>query len=209
MKKFLCSIVGLLFVVNCTVYGQEIAEESIRKNEISVSINNLFLRNLALKYSRNISDDLWFRVGLINLNVNVSNNLPMVGGFKTTDTQLNGGIMIGIEKHKLIDSRLEFIYGLNTQMTYRYFNHNTQDPSVPVSQRDNEMIKYIPGIGFNIGFFYLLNKKLSLGIETNPSLTYYFERRNNSESGIPDKNNGFDFSMSNSEGFLVTLKYGF
>lgn len=72
MKRNFYLIVCLLFLFNCFVYGQETAKASILKNEISASTNNLILSNLSLKYSRNISDDLWFKIGLINLSGSVS-----------------------------------------------------------------------------------------------------------------------------------------
>jgi len=55
MKKIIYSFVCLLFVFNCSVYGQETSKAPILKNEISVSTSNLILNNLAIKYSKNIS----------------------------------------------------------------------------------------------------------------------------------------------------------
>ena len=162
MKRIFHLFIGLLFVFNCQVYGQEDLKAPVLKNEISVSTNKLDLSNLSLKYSRNISDNLWFKIGLINLGLNVHENSPQRGSFSTTDTEMNAGLLIGIEKQKSLTNRLELIYGLNAQMTYKYFNLNTENSSVPINQRDNEVFTYIPGIGFGLGFFYHLNESILL-----------------------------------------------
>lgn len=209
MKKILYSIVCLFFVFNCFVFAQETTQSPTLKNEISVSTSNLNLNNLSLKYSKNISDDLWFKIGLIDLYGSVHSKIPSVGAFKTTDTQINGGLLIGIEKQKSITSRLAFFYGLNAQMTYNYSNQTTENPSVPESQRDNKVFCYFPGIGIDLGFFYKLNENFLLGVEVNPSIDYYFENNTSSYyTTNPYKSSGFDFSLGNNVA-LVTLKYRF
>lgn len=176
------------------------------KNEISVSTPNLNLNDLSIKYSKRISDDLWFKIGFINLGASVRKNKPLVGSFNTTDTRLSGGLLIGIEKQASLSNRLIFIYGLNAQMSYNYSNHSSENPSIPVDERDSKVDIYYPGIGIGMGFFYQFNQNFLLGAEVNPSVNYYFEKNRSTSTGIDRE--GFDFSLSNL-GALLTLKYRF
>lgn len=206
MKKLFYSIVCLLFVFNSSIYAQEITQSPTLKNEISVSTSKLTFDDLSLKYSRLISNDLWFKVGVINLEGSFHKNMPGVGAFNSTNSSLNGGFLIGIEKQKSTN-HLEFAYGLNLQMIYNYTNYTTENPSVPLIQRDINVYKYTPGIGFGLGFFYKFNPSILLGFEINPSINYAFIN-GESASGYKYKNRDFYFSFTNN-GALVTLKYRF
>jgi len=207
MKKLFNFIVCLLVVFNCAVYAQETTQSTTLKNEISVSTSRLTFDDLSLKYARFISDDLWFKVGVINLDGSFHKNTPSFGSFVSTNSSLNGGLLIGIEKQKSTNN-LEFTYGLNIQMIYNYTNYSTEDPRVPSNQRDTDVHKYIPGIGFGLGFFYKINPSILLGFEINPSINYAFTNGESTSTGIAYKNRDFYFSFTNN-GALVTLKYRF
>lgn len=207
MKKLFYSIVCLLFVFNWAVYAQESDEKSVLKNEISVSTSKLSFDNLSLKYARSISNDLRFKVGVIDLEGSFHKNIPSVGSFISTNSSLNGGLLIGIEKQKSIN-KLEFTYGLNVQMIYNYTNYTTENPSVPAIQRDIDVYKYSPGIGFGLGFFYKINPSMLLGFEINPSINYSFTNGESTSTGYAYKNRDFYFSFTNN-GALVTLKNRF
>jgi len=207
MKKLSYSIVCLLIVLNCTVYAQESEEKSVLKSEISVSTGKLSFDNLSLKYARFISNDLWFKVGVIDLEGSFHKNLPSVGSYNSKNSSFNGGLLIGIEKHSST-SKLEFVYGLNMQMIYNYSNYTTENPSVPQIRRDIDLYRYSPGVGFGLGFFYKFNHSLLLGFEIAPSINYSFINGEDASTGYAYKNRDFYFSLTNN-GALVTLKYRF
>jgi len=207
MKKVICSIVCLLFVFSGAVYSQESDEKSVLQNEISVSTSRLTFDDLSLKYARLISNDLWFKVGVINLDGSFHKNMPQVGSFNSTTSSLNGGLVIGIEKQKSIN-RLEFNYGLNVQMIYNHTNFTTENPNVPLIQRDINAYSYNPGIGFGLGFFYKFNPSILLGFEINPTMNYVFINGKSTSTGYAFKNRDFYFSFTNN-GALITLKYKF
>lgn len=208
MKKTYSALLILFVILNCSVYGQARKEVSEVKDEISVSTNNLNFDNISLKYARNISNNWWLKVGMINLGINSYRNYPYQGSFISTDTKINGGLLLGIDKEKELNEKLSMMMGLNAQMSYNYSNYSTQDPSIPVSQRDNKVYQYIPGIGFGLGFFYHIKNNLLLGAEINPTFKYYYENSKSHYNNALYKNKGFNFSLSNNSGFL-TLKYRF
>ncbi len=212
MKKLFNSIVFLLLVFNYAVYSQESDEKSVLKNEISVSTSKLNFDYLSLKYSRSIYNDLWFKVGVIDLERSFHKNLPIVGlpsgsSYNSANSSHNGGLLFGIEKQKSTHN-LEFTYGLNVQMIYNYTNYTTENPNVPLIQRDINVYKYSPGIGFGLGFFYKIIPSISLGLEINPMINYSFINGESTSTGYAYKNRDFYFSFTNN-GILGTLKYRF
>lgn len=211
MKKIISSIVGLLFVFNCHVFAQDTIQSPSLKNEISVSTGKLSFNNLSLKYGRYISNDLWFKVGLIDLEnsfhryIAPSVGIPTGSSFNSTNSKLNGGLFIGIEKHKTI-KKYEFTYGLDVQMIYNKSNYTTEDQNVTLDKRDIDVYKYTPGIGCNLGFFYKIIPSVLLGMEINPTFNYSFTNGKSTTSDYAYKNRDFFFSFTNN-GVLVTLKY--
>lgn len=208
MKKIIYAISMLFVVMNYSVYGQDEKVRSDVKDEISFSTNNLNFDKLSLKYARKVSNDWWLKVGLINLGINSYERNPYKGSFKSTETAINGGLLVGIDKEKPITEKLSLLMGINTQMTYNYSNYHTENFSIPVSQRDNKVYKYIPGIGLGLGFFYHINDNILLGAEINPTVTYYYEDSKIDNMNVWYKKKGYDFSLNSSSGFL-TLKYRF
>lgn len=208
MKTTFYALLMLIILLYCSAYGQQEKDRLEVNDEISVSTNSLNFENLSLKYARNISNEWWLKVGVINLGINSYQRNPYKGSFKTTDTKFNGGLLIGIDKEKALTEKLSLMMGINAQLTYNYFNFKTQDPSVPESQRSNKVYSYIPGIGFGLGFFYHLNNNILLGAEINPTVTYYYEKNTSFAMNTWYQKKGYDFSLRSNNGFL-TLKYRF
>ena len=212
MKKNLYSIVCLLFIFNYSIYAQDTIQSPNFKNEISVSTSKLSFNNVSSKYAKYISNDLWFKVGLIDLENSFHRYIPPAAGvpvgssFKTTNSNLNGGLLIGIEKQKS-DDKLELTYGLEAQMIYNKSNYTTENPDVPLEKRDIDVYKYSPGIGCNLGLYYKIIPSILFGMEINPMFSYSFINQK-SDAGYADKKREFNFSVTNN-GVLVTLKYRF
>lgn len=213
MKERIYSIVCLFFVFNFAVYAQDTIQSPTLNNEISVSTSKSHSDYyLSLKYSKFISNDLWFKTGLIDLGKNSHKYIaPTVGvpagsSFNTTNSSLNGGLLIGIEKHKSTD-KLELTYGLIAQIIYNKSNYTTENPNIPLNRRDIDVYKYSPGIGMGLGLYYKIIPSLSLGMELNPTISYVLTNKE-SDAGYAEKNRDFIFSFTNN-GVLVTLKYKF
>jgi len=212
MKKICYSIVFLLFVLNCSVFAQDTIQSKISNNEISVSTSRLSFNDLSLKYAKYMSNDLWFKVGVIDLEnsfhkyIAPSVGMPPGSSFNTTNSKLNGGLLIGIEKQKSTD-KLELTYGLNLQMIYNKSNYTTENPNVSLNKRDIDVYKYSPGIGMGLGLFYKIIPSILIGMEINPSFNYSFIKEV-SNAGYAYKHRDFNFSFTNN-GVLITLKYSF
>jgi hypothetical protein len=204
MKKLLISIILLLFVFNGVVYSQEPEEKSGMKQEVTVSSSNLKFDNLSFQYARLISSDLWLKIGAVDLSISAHKNMPSMGSFVTKDGTINGGLMLGIDKHKSLAPKLELIYGLNIIMSYSYINHTTENPSVPTYERSTTVNSFAPGVGIGLGVFYKINPYALFGFEVNPSVHYSFVNG----YGTPYKIRGIDLSANN-EVARVSLKYRF
>ena len=205
MKRIVSLVAFVLFLLNSIAYGQNTNEAVLPKNEISVSASKLTFESFSLKYARNIHKDLWFKVGVIDLEGIFHKNTPLFGDFVSKTASFNGGLLVGVEKQKSTN-KWEFTYGLNLQMIYNYSNYTTENPTVPAIRRDIDSYKYSPGIGFGLGFFYRINPSISLGFEINPSVNYAFINGENTSTGYEFRDRDFYFSFTNN-GALITLKY--
>lgn len=209
MKKLFNVIVCLLFVFNCTVSAQESVEESVLKNEISVSTS---FDNLSLRYSRCISNDLFIKIGIIDLQKESKKYVPAAGlptgsFYNSASTSKNGGLLIGLEKQKSVN-KLEFSYGLNIHMIYNYKNKTTEDSNVTVDKRDLNYYTYTPGLGLGLGFYYKIIPALLLGFEVNPSINYDLMTVKSANGSFTNKDGNFYVSLSNNAA-LFSLKYKF
>jgi hypothetical protein len=208
MKKLFNFIACFLFVFNCTVSAQEPVEESVLKNEISVSTS---FDNLSLRYSRCISNDLFIKIGIIDLQKESKKYTPVAlptGNFyNSASTSKNGGLLLGLEKQKSVN-KLEFSYGLNMHMIYNYTNKTTEDSNVPVDKRDLNYHTYTHGLGLGLGFYYKIIPALLLGFEVNPSINYDFMTVKSANGNFTNKDGNFYVSLSNNAA-LFSLKYKF
>jgi len=209
MKKLFNFIVCLLFVFNYTLSAQESVEESILKNEISVSTS---FDNLSLRYSRCISNDLFIKIGIIDLQKESKKYTPAAGlptgsFYNSASTSKNGGLLIGLEKQKSIN-KLEFSYGLNMHMIYNSTNKTTEDSNVPVDKRDLNYYTYTPGLGLGLGFYYKIIPALLLGFEVNPSINYDFMTVESANGSFTNRDGNFYVSLSNNAA-LFSIKYKF
>lgn len=208
MKKSISSVIFLLFVLNCIVSAQENEEKAIMKNEIAVSTS---FDNLSLRYSRYISNDLFIKMGIIDLQKDYKEYTSAVGfalesSFRTTSSK-NGGLLIGLEKQRSIN-KLAFSYGLNMHLIYNYTNNITEDINVPVGKRDMNYYTYTPGLGLGLGFYYKIIPALLLGFEINPSINYDFMRAESADGGFTNKDGNFYVSLSNNAA-IFALKFKF
>jgi hypothetical protein len=208
MKKLFNSIVCLLFVINCSVNAQENEEKPEKKNEIAVSTS---FDNLSIRYSRNISTDLFIKIGIIDLQKDYKEYTSAVGfatesSFKTTSSK-NGGLLIGLEKQRSIN-KLAFSYGLNMHLIYNYTNNTTADPNVPIDKRDMNYYTYTPGLGLGLGFYYKIIPTILLGFEINPSINYDFMKAESADGSFTNKDGNFYASLTNNAA-LFTLKFKF
>lgn len=207
MEKKIYSFVCLCLLFTSVLFAQDTIQSPTLKNEISISSRTF--NDLSLKYARFISDDFWLKVGVINLEKSSFKSSPNVGipnSPNTSNSSYNGGLLLGIEKHQFLN-HWEFTFGLNAQMIYNKSNYTTDNPNVPVVQRDINVFKYIPGVGLGLGFFYTIYPSILLGFEINPSINYAFINGESTIKGYAFKDDDFYLSFVNSGG--ITLKYKF
>lgn len=207
MEKKFYSLVCLCLLFTSVVFAQDTIQSPTLKNEVSISSRTF--NDLSLKYARFISDNLWLKVGIINLEQRSFKSSPNVGypnSPNTSNSSRNGGLLLGIEKHQFLN-HWEFTYGLNVQLIYNKSNHTTDSQYIPLIKRNIDVIKYTSGIGFGLGFFYTVFPSILLGFEINPSINYAFINGESTTKGYVFKDTDFYLSFVNSGG--ITLKYKF
>jgi hypothetical protein len=209
MKKLLFAIPCLIILFSQDIMAQETKTDSIKKNEIVISTS---FDNLSFRYARNISKDLFLKVGIIDLEKDSRDYIPTEGvpegsSYPTTSSSKNGGILLGLEKQKQME-RFLFSYGLNLHFIYNDTHRTTTDPNVPADQRDMNYYTYTPGLGIGLGCYYKLIPNLFLGFEVNPSINYDIMTGESTNGNYTTEDGNFYFTLSNNAA-LFALKFKF
>jgi len=203
LKQLILTLFSLAYT---NVFSQTTMPDNL-KNEFSISTTSLTLNNLSLRYYRSIDQNLWFKIGLINLSGgNRKTNPDSPLNYPTENKYFNGGLSMGLEKRKFINDKLELTLGADLQATYNYINIYTNNPNISEDRRIDKDKKFMPGLGFTIGGYCHFNDHFSLGFEISPRVLYYSEDYKSYLNNNNYKTSGFDYSFS-SNNILFEIKY--
>ena len=221
MKKFILS--GFIILMAMSINAQEKRKE--------VAINLTSFENFGLSYRFGTDKSLW-RLNLLNSNVYTSSDEDeftylLDDEYNSSKNETDGfsiGFSVGKEFRNPIREKLEFRYGFDIGLDYSMYNYeftpDNSDEEGPIYYTANSSSEsFNPFLNGVIGFNFLLNKNLVLGIEVLPSITYrigknestsvleengVIEEYSNSESDIT----GFAFNL-NSDAARLSLAYRF
>jgi hypothetical protein len=197
------------------------ANESKKQKEIGILFSSL--NNFGLTYRTGTEKGLWrFNAltmhgqsiddsGLSDIEVIEDSTSFLEGKIEEFNRTFDLSTSFGKEFRKNIDGKLIFRYGFDVIFHFYYSNRKYKE-EIDSSLREyyEKRTKYEPGIGFLIGFNYLINKSIIFGAEIIPNCVYSI---NNSYSENITKedyynyirkivkdvdSNGIKFNLSNS-----------
>lgn len=176
MRLLFTSIVVLLFTV--TAQAQQNYEVGLR----ATSINNI---GLILKKERSNGDFMRYRLAFGNLNFNFVDNAQFVN--------LNLGAAIGFERRKVLNERLDFLFGPEPFISLALVAGNgTIATTTSLSA----------GLGYVVGLNYFLSQRFRVGLEVTPRASFSL----NSIGNVTTTQFGVGFSSSS---FAVVGVYYF
>lgn len=157
-----------------------IAQE--KRKEVSINLGNS--NNYGISYRFGTAKSLW-RLNLLSGNIGISNlqNETIFSNGQDNDidyyeynnTGYGIGVSIGKEFRNTITNKVEFRYGFDIGFNYSHGTNestNNYNNSTDLSVYKSKYNSYTTSINGVLGFNYILNKHLALGIEVLPEISY-------------------------------------
>jgi hypothetical protein len=173
MKTFYSIILltGLLF--NSLSLSAQDSTKTKKITEYYISLANVSPLNVSIKYKRQLKNNLFFKVGLINLSVTENDNLPSIStSYPTHHLAISSGLLFGLEFRKAITDKFTFYHGINLSFSYSTSISKTDNPNLPLNERKTTSLSYSGAIPYTLGLLFQLNKHFFLSAEINPNITF-------------------------------------
>ena len=131
--------------------------------------------SFSLKYKRQLKQNKFIKIGLIDLGGYLQNFKPNSSGLFPANTfQYSAGFQVGIEKRKTLNDRFSLFHGPNIGASYRHFQSELLDPALPVSDRKTISRQQVVSLNYTIGALLNVTDRILLAAEVNPGLYYTF-----------------------------------
>lgn len=193
MKKIFFSLVCIFIITGLN--AQQNNKQLVK--EVYITTKSLELGNMGLQYKRSINENTFFRVCVLDLNLEASQKNSASSMSYPTDTyEMNGNVEFGLEKRRKITEKLSCFYGIDLLFEAGVQRIHTDNPTYPLSMRNTDFFHLNPGLGFGSGILLFLKEGFYLGAAVNPAIVYQFNRKDNVyvEEG-KDKNPGVSIKL--------------
>ena len=131
--------------------------------------------SIQLKYKKQISDKMYFKLGLINLSYNYSTNYNESSSFPIDNEAYSAGIQIGLEFRKKLTNTFSFFHGPNIEYVYSNNTEINLNPSTPVYKNKRITQNHIGQIPYTLGVLFNLNIHVLFAAEINPGIQFNFK----------------------------------
>jgi len=181
------------------------AQDTTKTTKISeyyIGLSNIVPLDISLKYKRQLKNNTFFKIGLINLSARTSATLPMSPTqYPSSHYAYSAGIEFGLEFRKQTTEKLTFFHGPNVSFRYSKNVLRQDDPALPVEQGERSSQGYSARIPYTLGFLFQLNEHFFLSTEINPGLLVSVSEVDygpNSFSNSTSTSASFNFSNNSS-----------
>ncbi len=144
------------------VFSQE--EKKPKTKEFFLSFTNLSPLNIGVKYKRQIKNNIFFKIGLIDLAFNSNNYISKK--YVRTNLSFSLGVEGGIEFRKKITEHFTFYHGPN--INFAYGNNFTKIDSIGLPSVKTPSLR--GGVPYTFGMLIQLNEHFFLAAEVNPGI---------------------------------------
>lgn len=178
--------------------------KSKKINEYYMGVSNIVPLEISLKYKRQLKNNTFFKIGLVDLSAKASTDMPeSTSKFSTENYSISAGLELGLEFRKQVTEKFTFFHGPNLGFSYRVQTSTMNDPSIPIGFKERKLQDYVASIPYTFGLLFQLNSNFFLSTEINPGLFASFsEIDNGSNSNTNFKNTTAGFKLSNNNSLL-------
>jgi hypothetical protein len=161
-------LLTLLCVSSLALTAQEQAppQKGPRTHEIGLRLTSL--DDFDFIYRRSITNNSYRRYRIFAVDIDYLDNDSQ------TLSAIGAGFSIGKERRKSVVENFNFIYGPEFSLSLAYRHNEIQ--AGPASQSETQY-RVSPGLGYVLGFTYLVSDRFHIGIETIPSLSVGYTNR--------------------------------
>lgn len=174
MKK----IIILFLFLSQNIFGQDSASKC---NEIYLIVSSFSNLNLGLQYKKQITNNLYFRLGVANVSINnyknPANTAVEYNNFIIDEPETKSGtynLNIGIEKRINFNQKVSFFYGSSFIGGYNSYEFTGRERNTQKKIAVSEKIQSY-GLGIHLGGIIKLAKSLYISAELTP--TYSLGKR--------------------------------
>lgn len=179
-----------IVLIGFLTYGLSIGQLKAQNKEIAIRTSGI--DNFDFVFKKELSENRLLRyrliVGRFNFSESSDNN---------SQTSINAGFAMGLEKRKSINDKLMFIHGFEPSI---FFQFSSSEVTADSTLNSNTIIS--PSLGYVLGFQYSINSNFYINVEAIPSI-YFNSRSQNDETTY---NFGAGFS---SNAVALTFAYCF
>ena len=203
------STILLMLVINLFT-GKGYAQDTLpgkKTGEIYVGLNNLFPTDFSINWKKQLKNNLFFKLGLVELRYNIrEENYKKTTYFPSSAGAFSSGIQAGIEFRKEISNVFTFFHGPDLGFTYQYTFVRSDNPGIPEKLRKDKTFSYHPGISWSFGFIFPLKNRFYLSSVISPGIRInYREYRSGAYRSDNYETLSAGFGLKNSA--LVSLVY--
>ena len=177
MKKLI--ILSFMCVYSLSSFGQDSVKTRIK--EYYLTFANFSPATFQLKYKRQISKKIYFKIGLVNLSASENSQTTQDPNYlPTSSSSYSGGLEIGLEFRKHLTKKFSLFHGPNLSYIYQKNIFRQEDPAISNFQQRNTTQNYKFSIPYSLGILFNLNSNILIAAEINPNINYnYIEYKSN------------------------------
>ncbi|MGZ4033940.1 MAG: hypothetical protein ACXVDZ_09615 [Bacteroidia bacterium] len=171
MNKSYVFFIVLLSLSKTFVAQQDNLHEK-KSVECLLSVSSFQPITTSISYKRQIKNQTFFKIGLIDLNFSNNDNKYVNTLAENTSLTINGGLLAGIEFRKSLNDVFTLFHGPGLGCSYLYAKSittqtNTNEPYVITN-------KITPEAVYSVGIMAKLSEHFYFAAELNPSVSYSF-----------------------------------
>ncbi|MBL7909875.1 MAG: hypothetical protein JNJ41_02325 [Bacteroidia bacterium] len=176
MKIFIVFVFILVYSLS------DCAQDSVisKIKEYHLTFTDFSPVTLQLKYKRQVSREIYFKIGLVSLMVSKNSQVLQYSNFPTENFSHSAGLEFGSEFRKHLNKKISLYHGPSLSFIYQKTISRQQDPAIIVNQQKTVAQTYRCSIPYSLGIILNLNSNILITAEVNPTINYnYHEYKSN------------------------------